>query len=61
MDGVPVIDKSKLERLLAKVAKEFSRKGVAVKPDDIFMPWDESSGKSKGYVFAGSRCFHPTD
>lgn len=50
VDGVPIIDKSKLERLLAKVAKEFSRKGVAIKPEDIFMPWDESTGKSKGCV-----------
>lgn len=48
IDGVPIIDKSKLERLLTKVAKEFSRKGVSIKPDDIYMPWDDVSGKSKG-------------
>ena len=48
VDGVPVIDKSKLERLLAKVAKEFSKKGVSIKQDDIFVPWDNVSGKSKG-------------
>ena len=48
VDGVPIIDKSKLERLLTKVAKEFSRKGVSIKPDDIYMPWDNASGKSKG-------------
>ena len=48
IDGVPIIDKSKLERLLTKVAKEFSRKGVSIKPDDIYMPWDDASGKSKG-------------
>ncbi|KAF9015242.1 translation initiation factor eIF-3b [Cyathus striatus] len=51
VDGVPVIDKSKAEKLFAKVAKEFSRKGVSIKPDDIFMPWDEAVGKSKGYLF----------
>lgn len=50
VDGIPVIDKSKLEKLLAKVAKEFSRKGAPIKPDDIFVPWDESKDKSKGYV-----------
>lgn len=50
VDGVPVIDQSRLERLLAKVAKEFSRKGAPIKPDDIFVPWDESKDKSKGYV-----------
>lgn len=48
VDGVPIIDESKLERLLAKVTKEFSKKGVSIKPEDIFMPWDNASGKSKG-------------
>lgn len=49
VDGVPVIDRSKLERLLAKVTKEFSRQGVSIKHEDIFMPWDDATGKSKGY------------
>ncbi|KAF9229402.1 translation initiation factor eIF-3b [Gyrodon lividus] len=55
-DGIPVIDKSKLEKLLAKISKEFTRKGVAIKPEDIFVPWDNASGKSKGFIFidAGS-------
>lgn len=48
VDGIPVIDKSKLEKLLAKVAKEFTKKGCPIKSDDIFVPWDESIGKSKG-------------
>jgi len=48
VDGIPIIDKSKLERLLAKITKEFNKKGVSVKQDDIFLPWDEASGKSKG-------------
>jgi len=48
VDGVPVIDKSKLEKLLAKVSKEFTKKGVAIKPENIFVPWDDSTGKSKG-------------
>ncbi|KAF7347746.1 Eukaryotic translation initiation factor 3 subunit B [Mycena venus] len=49
VDGIPVIDKSKLEKLLAKICKEFSRKGVPIKPDDIFMPWNDTTGKSQGY------------
>lgn len=53
VDGVPVIDNSKTERLLAKIAKEFTKKGVSIKPDDIFVPWDQKTGKSKGYVFRG--------
>ncbi|TEB39274.1 translation initiation factor eIF-3b [Coprinellus micaceus] len=51
VDGVPVIDNSKTERLLAKIAKEFTKKGISIKPDDIFVPWDQSTGKSKGFVF----------
>lgn len=50
VDGVPVIDKSKLEKLLARISKEFGRKGTPVKPDDMFMPWDDAKGKSKGCV-----------
>ncbi|KAK1232716.1 Translation initiation factor 3 subunit b, partial [Marasmius sp. AFHP31] len=55
IDGVPIIDKSKLEKLLAKICKEFSRKGAPIKPDDIFMPWDDSTGKNKGYLFVDFR------
>ncbi|TFK76998.1 translation initiation factor eIF-3b [Pluteus cervinus] len=55
VDGVPVIDKGKLEKLLTKLSKEFGKKGVLVKPDEIHMPWDESSGKSKGYAFIDLR------
>lgn len=51
VDGIPVIDKSKLDKLLTKISKEFSRKGVSIKADDIFMPWDDSTGKSKGCVY----------
>jgi translation initiation factor 3 subunit B len=50
VDGIPIIDKSKLEKLLTKIAKEFSRKGAPIKPADIFTPWDDSTGKSKGHV-----------
>lgn len=48
VDGVPVIDKSKLEKLLAKISKEFTKKGAALKPENTFVPWDNASGKSKG-------------
>lgn len=51
VDGVPVIDKSKLDKLLAKIAKEFSRKGAPIKIDDVFVPWDDSKDKSKGCVW----------
>jgi translation initiation factor 3 subunit B len=48
VDGVPTIDKSKLEKLLAKIVKEFTRKGAVIKPDDISMPWNDRTGKSQG-------------
>jgi len=51
VDGVPTIDKSKLEKLLVKIAKEFTRKGAVIKPDDISMPWNDRTGKSQGYAF----------
>ncbi|KAF9499756.1 translation initiation factor eIF-3b [Pleurotus eryngii] len=51
VDGIPVIDKSKLEKLLSKIAKEFNKKGTSIKVDDIFVPWDDAKGKSKGYAF----------
>ena len=51
VDGVPVIDKSKVDKLLAKISREFGRKGALIKPSDIFLPWDDSTDKSKGFVF----------
>jgi translation initiation factor 3 subunit B len=51
VDGVPVIDNSKLEKLLARIVKEFTRRGAAIKSDDISMPWNDATGKSKGYAF----------
>jgi hypothetical protein len=48
VDGVPVIDRSRLDRLLTKIAKEFTKKGAAIKPDDISVPWNDNTGKSNG-------------
>ena len=50
IDGVPVIDKSKLEKLLARISKEFGKKGAPLKPEDMYLPWDDNTGKSKGYA-----------
>ncbi|KAF5375109.1 hypothetical protein D9758_000175 [Tetrapyrgos nigripes] len=55
VDGVPVIDKSKLDKLVTKICKEFSKRGVPIKPDDLFMPWDDAKGKNKGYLFIDFR------
>ncbi|KAI6132740.1 translation initiation factor eIF-3b [Pisolithus croceorrhizus] len=51
VDGVPVIDRPKLEKLVAKISKEFTKKGAPVKPENIFVPWDDSTGRSKGFIF----------
>ncbi|KAI0291251.1 translation initiation factor eIF-3b [Russula brevipes] len=51
VNGVPIVDRSKLEKLLEKVAKAFTRKGAAIKPDDISMPWNDRAGQSQGYAF----------
>ncbi|PSR92210.1 hypothetical protein PHLCEN_2v4740 [Hermanssonia centrifuga] len=51
VDGVPIIDKSKLDKLLARISKEFARKGAPVKTEDMFVPWNDSTGKSNGYIF----------
>ncbi|KAH9939231.1 translation initiation factor eIF-3b [Epithele typhae] len=51
VDGVPVIDQSKLERLLQKISKDFSKKGLRITPDQITVPFDQAKGKSKGFLF----------
>lgn len=51
VDGVPIIDRSKLDKLLAKISKEFSRRGAVIKPDDIYVPWDDNAAKTKGFIF----------
>jgi hypothetical protein len=50
VDGVPVVDRSKLDRLLAKMSKEFGRRGAPVEVKDFFVPWDDAADKSKGCV-----------
>ncbi|TRM65679.1 eukaryotic translation initiation factor eIF2A-domain-containing protein [Schizophyllum amplum] len=55
VDGAPVIDRSKQERLVAKICKDFGKKGVHVKPDNIYMPWDDKVGKSRGFLFIDFR------
>ena len=50
LDGVPIIDNSRLEKLLTKISKEFSKRGSTISPNDIKAPWDDTAGKGKGYV-----------
>ncbi|KAG8760272.1 Translation initiation factor 3 subunit b [Serendipita sp. 396] len=51
VDGVPIIDEPRKERLLLKMGKEFERRGCPYEKEKVFIPWNESTGKSKGYVF----------
>lgn len=32
------------------MAKEFAKKGAPFKTDNVYMPWDDAKGKSKGCV-----------
>lgn len=48
MDGVPIITRDKAEKLLARIAKEFGKKGATCKSEDMFIPWNETTGKSNG-------------
>ena len=36
---------------MAKIAKEFSRKGCPVRAENISLAWDSASGKSKGCAY----------
>lgn len=58
VDGVPIVDKSKLEKLITKISREFFKKGAPIKTEDIHIPWDDSAGKSKGYVLIGFFCVY---
>ncbi|KAG2353966.1 translation initiation factor eIF-3b [Suillus spraguei] len=40
VDGVPIIDRSKLDK-----------RGAVIKPDDIYVPWDDNAAKTKGFIF----------
>lgn len=48
LDGVPIIDNSRRERLLTKISKEFAKRDSTISPNDIIVPWDNATGKSKG-------------
>lgn len=61
LDGVPIIDNSRLEKLLTKISKEFTKRGSTISSNDITVPWDDAAGKSKGCanIFASEVYFHP--
>jgi translation initiation factor 3 subunit B len=48
VDNVPIIDESREDRLLSKIAKEFTKRGCPYPTHNIVMPWDSATGKSKG-------------
>jgi len=48
LDGVPVIDNSRREKLLTKITKEFAKRGSTISANNITVPWDDSTGMSKG-------------
>lgn len=50
LDGVPVIDNSRREKLLTKISREFAKRGSTISANNITVPWDDTTGKSKGSV-----------
>ena len=54
LDGAPVIDRSRCEKLLTKISKEFAKRGSTISANNITVPWDDSTGKSKGSVHLSS-------
>jgi hypothetical protein len=50
VDRVPVIAEHQRDALLGRLVKVFSRKGCPIKSEDILIPWDDNTQKSKGYV-----------
>ena len=50
LDGAPSIDESRREKLLARISKEFAKRGSTISVNNITVPWDGSTGKSKGSV-----------
>lgn len=50
LDGVPIIDTSRREKLLTKISKEFAKRGSTISANNMTVPWDDATGKSKGYV-----------
>jgi translation initiation factor 3 subunit B len=57
IDGVPVVDEDKKDKLLTVIRKQFVKEGVSIKQDGFIMPMEQSKGKlmSKGCV---SQHFH---
>ena len=50
LDGVPVIDNSRREKLLTKISKEFAKRGSTISTNNFTVPWDDAAGKSKGCI-----------
>ncbi|KAG8899662.1 Translation initiation factor 3 subunit b [Tulasnella sp. 403] len=51
VDNVPIVDAGKKDKLLSALAKKFAQRGAVVNPEGLHLPWDEATGKSKGYMF----------
>lgn len=47
VDGLPIVDEERKARLIKFLVKRLSEVG-RTKADAVFMPMDESSGKSQG-------------
>jgi len=48
VDGVPIVDASKKDKLVGAITKKFAQNGAPVKNGGIHLVWDDKAGKSKG-------------
>ncbi|KAI9222331.1 translation initiation factor eIF-3b [Blastocladiella britannica] len=53
IDGVPIVDEGKRDKLFSVIRKQFAKEGVKIKDDGFAMPMHDVKGKptSKGYMF----------
>ncbi|TYJ52427.1 eukaryotic translation initiation factor 3 subunit B [Cryptococcus floricola] len=51
VDGIPVVDDSKRERLMDRLISTFKKAGAEIGADNVNMPWDKVAGTNKGFLF----------
>jgi translation initiation factor 3 subunit B len=51
MDGIPLVDESKKEKLVQRLRAAFTKAGADIDEDRIDMPWDNEAGSNKGFIF----------
>jgi hypothetical protein len=48
VDNVPIIDETLENKLLTRIAKQFTNGGCPYPEQNVVLPWDSATGKTKG-------------